>query len=81
MALEQSEMALMGYNGAVPGGFRFWVYGNSGAENPAAANYFDDMADQMGTKDLIYDGSGGGFYRVTGISGGVVSVTAITTVP
>jgi hypothetical protein len=81
MALVESEMALLGYSGAVPGGFRFWAYANSGADNPAAADYFNDMADQLGTKDLIYDGSGGGFYRVSSISSGTVTVEAVTTVP
>lgn len=78
MAFASSELSLMGYNGAVSGGYRVYHYANSAADTITAANFFDAAENQIGTGDLMF--SGNGMYKLTNTSG-AISLNLINTDP
>lgn len=71
MALVKTNLALMAYNGAGSGGHRDYYYENPTPDDVLASDYFNELADQIGTGDVIVDSSNGGRYLVTNTSGDI----------
>lgn len=78
MALAPSELSLLQYSGAVAGGFRLYHYANSAVDTITTNGFFDSLAANFGTGDLMF--SGDGVYQITR-TGGDIALTPINTVP
>ena len=80
MAFNSKELSLMATTGAGTAGNHLYFYQNTAGDTITGSGFFDDVADQITTGDLLYDPSNGQCARLVNTAG-VITSTALDVDP
>jgi len=73
MAFAKDELSCMAVTGAGGAVNHFYFYTNSAEDDTTGSGFFDDVADQITTGDLLYVVSDGQFARLVNTAGVITS--------
>lgn len=71
MAFNAQELSVMAVTGAGTTTNRFWFYANTAEDDITGNDFFNDVADQISTGDLLYSCSNGQMARMVNTAGDI----------